>query len=92
MWAVRTRAGRATGRKKRRGKPQRRAKGRKSGSDKRRAEAAERRVTVAAERRAADRNPTRAATSFGDQLADLVDESRRNSVIRRRFVGMAADA
>ena len=40
VWAVRTRAGRATGRKKRRGKPQRRAKGRKSGSDKRRAEAA----------------------------------------------------
>ena len=40
VW-IRTRAGRATGGKKRRGKPQRRAKGRiKSGSDKRRAEAA----------------------------------------------------
>ena len=29
-----------------------------------------------------DRNPTRAATSFGDQLADLVDESRRKSVMQ----------
>ena len=60
----------------------RHAKARKSGGDMRRAKAAERRVTEAAERRAADRNPTRAATSFGDQLADLVDESRRKSVMQ----------
>eukprot|EP00964_Phaeocystis_antarctica_P012978 scaffold7114_cov67-Phaeocystis_antarctica.AAC.1 len=53
-----------------------------SGGDMRRAKAAERRVTEVAERRAADRNPTRAATSFGDQLADLVDESRRKSVMQ----------
>ena len=52
------------------------------GGDTRREEAAERRVVEAAERRAADRNPTRSATSFGDQLADLVDESRRNSVMQ----------